>query len=398
MAKGYLFQNGHQNELLWNAVKAQQLDAAKAALSAGADPNTFRVPSVLRDDKGNKNTSVEFRTMTEDNVEHHNQHDNGRIRAHDLHKHEEYVSVMMVAAQNKDIPMLNALLEAGGNVNLVQPALTFADGYGYGGMRPICYALHCSKTTQWFVDHHADVDIRIRGLPGYEDIPCPNYHLLLLASQLYENDKVARILVEACEHGSVNFAAQRNTGGQGADTRVDSYWRTAVKAGDVAWAKRLIDAYGADPNWPSAALIRGTDISYPSEHDGFRETVLIAAVANHDVPMVAMLLASGADASVCENINLYKDEGKEVLWTEEDPEVEMADGVKLPGGFTKKVQFATPLSIALGNAAVPKKALVVDDTGLITDVLPPFHADPMIALLLGEGAECHETATRVMVK
>jgi hypothetical protein len=40
---------------------------------------------------------------------------------------------MMVAGQNKDIPMLNALLEAGGNVNLAQPALTYADGYGYGG-------------------------------------------------------------------------------------------------------------------------------------------------------------------------------------------------------------------------------------------------------------------------
>jgi ankyrin repeat protein len=356
------------NQVLFEAVVAKNIADVEKALENGADPNTFRVPT----ENGNRREpAAEFRTITEKYIEHHNDADfaNERIPGSEMHKHRDYVSVMMIAAQNHDIPMLELLAKHGANINLAQPTLTYADGNSYGEMTPICYALNLLETTKWFIDNGADVDINICGLPGYEDIPCPNFTPLLLASEILKNDAVSRLLVE---HGAdVNEIAERNNGCQGSDTRICSYWRSVVESGDVAWAERLLKEYDACARWPEFHIDLNK-IRYVDCHPGFRETVLMTAVHRRDLPMVQLLLAHGANPNAQEHINLCEDR---MLILGFDPE----------SGETEdycKNRPATALSLALGNASVPDEAIDLDSHGCISFVREPYCQDPIVSALI----------------
>lgn len=302
----------------------------------------------------------------------------------ELHTHRDYVSVLMVAAQHRHTAMLEALVASGADINLPQPTITYADGYGYGGMTPLCYALHCPLTTKWFVDQGADVNITIVGLPGYEDIPCPGFTPLLLAHDITRNDAVGRILVEA--GADVNYAAPRNSGYQGRDTTVICYWRAVVASGDVTWARTLLEEYEAEANWPSDEVIDGADIS----HEGFRATPLIIAVHNNDLPMAQLLHEHGANPNP-EHLNLSKERVDEMLCDIgcEDDDYQIREQTCFAA------RRATPLSIALGNASVPDTALLLENfhgptdddelpcgSTVIADVYEPYRKDPMLTFLL----------------
>ena len=366
--------------MLWKAAKANNLKGVKTALSEGGDPNTFRVPS----DNG---TSVEFRTIHERQIEHHNDNDQGSA----LNLHNDYVSAMMVAAQHNNIPMLLELLAAGGNINLAQPVLTYADGLVYGGMTVICYALFCPETTKWCLDNGADIDITIHGLPGYEEIPCQNFSPLLIASVIANNESVCHLLTEAGD--DVNHGAERNNGYQGGDTTVCCYWRDVVASGNVSWAERLITEFNAEVSWPSDRHIRNVDIKWPGSHNGFGASVLLTAVSAKDIDMSSMLLKHEADPNQCEHVNFFK--GMEAMWVAEDAPSSVMDILR-----PFEQLLACPLSVALGNAGIPDNMLLYDDAASPTTIVG-VHAsvgDPMITLLLKAGAKCSITAARTVAQ
>lgn len=393
------------NQLLWEAVKSKNIHAARSALAADADPNTFRVPTTSRTKSGKEKITVEFDPITEHDIDHHNDHDHACIREHELHKHNDYVSCMMVAAQNKHIAMLDVLLTSGADVNLAQPQLCYADGYGYGKMTPVCYALNCPKTAQWFVDHGAELDNNIDGLPGYEDIPCPSFTPLLLASEIVKNDAVCRILVEA--GADVNHVAQYNNGAQNGDTSVCCYMRTVVASRDVAWAKRLFEEFEAIARWPVdiTDAIMEKVVSHPDQHAGFRETLLMTAVHRQDLAMVQLLLEQGAGPRDPEHINFNSDKIEEFIVDRNSTasraivrEYAEENGLDKDCIGCFENRRSTPLSIALGHANVPPQSLLSDgDLTQIVGVLAPYNTDPILAALLEKGAKCHVAAARRLV-
>ena len=390
------------HEQLWDAVVVKDIHAATKALENGANPNTFRIPPVRNNNK------VTFDVLKKEVDGHHNDDDMDDKK---LENHHDYISVLMKAAQLHDVPMLQLLKNAGANVNLVQPILTYADGYGYGGMTALCYALHCPNTTQWFLDNGADIHVKIGGLPGYEDIPCPNFSPLLLASEITKNEDICRLLVEA--GADVNYSAPRNTGGQGRDTSIVCYWRSVVASSDISWATCLLEKHDANANWPTKDIIQQTEIQWPESHVGFRATVLMTAVANRDVAMAKLLLKHDADVGVRDHVSMeYDDELEDKLLTylmhSEEPLSERSEAIR---EFVVENMYdiaehcdnrlATALSIALGNADVPDTTLVTYNEYSIMMVNSPYCDDPMIAALIEVGAverlSTHQAAVRRLV-
>jgi hypothetical protein len=366
------------NQSLWNAVVAKNTKAAKAVLENGADANTFRIPI--------KNGNQEFREITETSIDHDNKKDHGNR----FPEYRDYVSVMMVAAHNNDVPMLALLAKHGANINLAQPTLCYSDGYAYGKMTPICFALDCRKTTKWFIDNGADVNITIVGLPGYDYIDCPDFSPLLLAHYVVKNNEVSRLLVES--GADVNHYADKNGGRIGED--ICCYWRSVVKLGDVTWAEQLLTKFHAYPRWPIAGdcradLVESGNFDY-DYHPGLRETVLMSAVVRGDMPMVQLLLKHGANANDPEHINLSDER---LLVFDLDPQdYETEDYCQN--------RCATAFSLALGNASVPDSAIVEDSRGEIQMIREPYCNDPILAALIEVSAEdstkTHVAAARTL--
>jgi hypothetical protein len=395
------------NEILWDAVKSKNIDQATAAINDGADPNTFRIPSENGD-------TCEFHKLTESIDGHDNMNDQSK----NLQEHMDYISVLMVAAQNSDIPMLNLLHSNGAEINLIQPNLVRGDGYPYGNMTAICYALHCVDTVTWFMDHGANVKIRIAGLPEYEDIPCEKFDPLLLSAFITKNEAVSRLLVER-GGADVNYFAERNSGSQGGDTTICCYWRFVVASGDVDWARRLIYEFNADVQWPVINWENLATLHWPDSHPGFRATVLMTAVNNNDLPMVQLLFERETEMNQTRrfSVTMYSDSiscaTEHINITEDLMEKSMNAGVFVP--FNNSVfttclhecedpdllfenRRAAPLSLAIGRAEVPDSFLVIDAyNGLIYDVLEPYRSDPMIDILLKHRAKCHVAAARKLV-
>ena len=261
-----------------------------------------------------------------------------------------------------------------------------------------------------------------------QDIPCPHYTPLLIASDnghsditfdgynwppknvALENHDVCRFLVQS--GADVNVATQLYRTGQNAPTTIQSYWKVVVTSGDTAWAEELLTKFGADANWPSAALLAKWDEQFGGRdsHPGFRETARIRAVQINCVPMAALLLAHGADVNAPELYNLEYEYGR--------------------AQYTSAQQLATPLSIAFGNALRVSGAVdflwseFVEeeeedeeendadedrDAGkanqagqepialTAADLTPEYATDPMIALLLSHGARFYRCSARSIV-
>jgi hypothetical protein len=366
------------NQRLWDAVVAKDTEAAKAALRDGAEPNTFRIPMDHEDEPG-------FRALRDDEaVIYDASVCDWEDVCRQLRLHRDYVSVLMVAAQNQDLSMLTILKEAGADIDLQQPALIHGDGYAYGEMSPVCYAVHCIETTKWFVDNDAYLNFKIRGLPGYEDIPCPNYTALLLAHDLEKNEAVCRLLVTSGAH--VHVVAMRNSGGQGHDTSICSYWRDVVASGDVAWAERLLKEFDADANHIGLMPIISVgpfSNTLGEHHDGLRESPLIVAVLRRDLPMIKLLLEHGAYPNEPEEFNLCDTKLRE-YYPELNPACSHTRDQII---YACQDRGATPFSLSLGLAQVPEAFLVYENpTRAIIGVNDPFCHDPIIAALMAAGA------------
>jgi hypothetical protein len=322
-----------------------------------------------------------------------------------LHEHRNFVSVMMVAAQQNDIPMLEVLLEAGAEVNLRQPVLIewLDDGAWYGKMSPLCFALACPETTQWFLTHGAEVDIQIEGLPGREDIPCSEFTPLLLACEITKNDAVCRLLVEA--GADVNYAAARNNGFNNRDDiHMCCYWRSVVASGDVVWARRLLEEFDAVPTWPRFFAVNYDEydrddyhgVCCPHGHEGFRETVLMTAVAHGDVAMIKLLVAH--------LVSLYPGDIEHINM--ECILEYFSEAITRGVGKSELLALclnrrANAFSLAIGKAQVPDAHLLVDGD-MVVDVLEPYRSDPVLTALRDCDyyclPQCHVAAARDLTK
>ena len=232
--------------------------------------------------------------------------------------------------------MVRLLVDAGADVNAGMPGVTFADGYGYGGIKPLmCARMHAS-TTQLLLDLGASSS-KTACCPGYTEIPFPNHDALQLAG----TDAVAHVLVAA--GANVNNAASVSSCYHLSSVPVNGFWLSIVDIGDTAWAAQLFQVSGADPNWPRCiAGFSGDDLglhcSWPWRWRGLGATVLITAILRRHFPMVELLLLHCADPNLPEYARLVGELGNEVL----------DDAREMEGTYSHDAQRATPLSVALG--------------------------------------------------
>jgi hypothetical protein len=185
MCLGCIPQEETLNEILWNAVDAQDYEAVDAALFSGANPDTFYIP--LEDKCGRPRPGHPFAelflSLKEFNALFESAKRSTRFLPSAFSGHHfdintgldqhEFISVLMRASQLGDTRMIATLIAAGAAVNMSQPDLVYADGFGYGGMTALCFAVGNLAATQLLVEYGADINKVIKGLPGYE--VCSNY-------------------------------------------------------------------------------------------------------------------------------------------------------------------------------------------------------------------------------
>ena len=66
-----------------------------------------------------------------------------------------WISLLMLAAQTGNAEMIELLIEHGADEDFEQPGLTFADGYGYGGITALMCAGMSPEATRALLDNGA---------------------------------------------------------------------------------------------------------------------------------------------------------------------------------------------------------------------------------------------------
>jgi len=150
---------------------------------------------------------------------------------------------------------------------------------------------------------------------------------------------------------------------------LSAYWPRVVLSGDVSHARRLLDEYGALPNWPFKA---GGQLSRCGSglgpYAGCGATPLMLALLQRDRAMVELLLQHGADPNQPEDVR-FDPEGE--VWDGDNHDTEYLredyDDIKQIGdvdlrryideSHQRRIdpdRLATPLSVALavGDASL----------------------------------------------
>jgi len=68
---------------------------------------------------------------------------------------DSWISLLMLAAQTGNAEMIELLIEYGADEYFEQPGLTFADGYGYGGITALMCAGMSPEATRALLDNGA---------------------------------------------------------------------------------------------------------------------------------------------------------------------------------------------------------------------------------------------------
>ncbi|KOO26643.1 hypothetical protein Ctob_003841 [Chrysochromulina tobinii] len=280
---------------------------------------------------------------------------------HQVVRHREGVTPLMVAADRGDVAMLDWLLDHGSNVNLAQPNnYVHGDGYPFGNLT----ALACCSTAA------AAALLLSRGASAVLSHTPPQYEedrqpipMLYTAFPQDQKDAIQRLLLA---HGADvnNYAHATYKNGQSIDKQWDcreeslsAYWPRVVLSGDVSHARRLIDEYGALPNWPFEA---GGQLSRCGSglgpYAGCGATPLMLALLQRDRAMVELLLQHGANPNQPEDVRADPEvyNGEDELEKIGDVELRRYLAEPLSAWRIDPDRLATPLSVALavGDASL----------------------------------------------
>ena len=280
---------------------------------------------------------------------------------HEVVRHREGVTPLMVAADRGDVAMLDWLLDHGANVNLAQPNnYVHGDGFPFGSLTALACcstaaaaALLLSRGARVLLSHTP---------PQYEEDRQP-IPMLYTAFPQDQKDAIQRLLLA---HGADvnNYAHATYSTGQSIEKRWDcreeslsAYWPRVVLSGDVAHARRLLDEYGALPNWPFKA---GGQLSRCGSglgpYAGCGATPLMLALLQRDQAMVELLLQQGADPNQPEDVRADPEvyNGEDELEKIEDVELRRYLAEPLSAWRIDPDRLATPLSVALavGDASL----------------------------------------------
>jgi len=280
---------------------------------------------------------------------------------HQVVRHREGVTPLMVAADRGDVAMLDWLLDHGSNVNLAQPNnYVHGDGYPFGNLT----ALACCSTAA------AAALLLSRGASAVLSHTPPQYEedrqpipMLYTAFPQDQKDAIQRLLLA---HGADvnNYAHATYKNGQSIDKQWDcreeslsAYWPRVVLSGDVSHARRLLDEYGALPNWPFEA---GGQLSRCGSglgpYAGCGATPLMLALLQRDRAMVELLLQHGANPNQPEDVRADPEvyNGEDELEEIGDVELRRYLAEPLSAWRIDPDRLATPLSVALavGDASL----------------------------------------------
>ena len=259
-------------QVLWDAVEANNLSAAKDAYLAGS--------------RANLDYNKDFGIKPYDGAE-----------CPGIHAPHGMTTLMLAAHKDDSIEMMRWLMNMPDvNINHVEDVRAFVIEGGIG-MNALILANTCEKV-EMLLSCGADANSMW--------VPCHYEEHLDKRSVLahHVTDGVGDGVVPSLlRHGAdVNFACfplsdweqgQQNGSFYEASNPPFCHWPNVVDSGNVKLASELLEKFGADVNWPKNCY----------QEYGLGETVLINAIQAQNMDMIQLLLDHGADVNLSEQLH-----------------------------------------------------------------------------------------------